>query len=233
MKVLDYIVEHSGMEINPMLISLTDFSENMEIRGIIDQDMQANKAQKIQTVAETIFPYSLYQSCNWDRHGLYAQYMKQYPRIQALHRSNANGTYFQRLIAYSHSGGVVNQLENIINSIIDPKVNRRTKYQASIFDVSQDHKEGPYQNFPCLQHITFYKSESGGLVLNAFYAMQYFYLKAYGNWLGLIKLGQFVSEHTGLEFERMNCYIGVEKLDRLTKAKAKVLISKVAEIHGA
>jgi len=230
--VLEHIVKHSGKEINPLLISITDFSEDQEIRYLLDEDMIAQKMPSIETVSETIFPLSLYRVCKRDKDALYAQYMRQYPRIQALDRGNKKGTYFQRLIAYKHAGGVVNQLDNVITSILDPDNNRRSKLQASIFDPGQDHTEGPYQKFPCLQHVTFYKSELGGLVLNGFYAVQFFYRRAYGNWLGLIELGKFVAENTGLEFERLNCYIGVEQLDHLSKGTATDLMGKIEAIQN-
>jgi thymidylate synthase len=194
--------------------------------------MRAQNMPTIETVSETIFPFSLYQLCKWDRQALYVQYMKQYPRTQVLDKGNRRGTYFQRLIAFEHSKGVKNQLEMIIESILNPDNNRRSKLQASIFDAGQDHTEGPYQKFPCLQHVTFYKSENGGLVLNGFYAVQFFYRRAYGNWLGLINLGKFVAQNTGLNFERLNCFIGIEQLDHLSKGKAKDLMNRINSIQG-
>ena len=58
--------------------------------------------------------------------------------------------------------------------------------------------------------------------------MQYLYQRAYGNWLGLINLGKFVAEETNLEFERFNCFVGVEKLDNLTKTEAGILLDKMS-----
>jgi hypothetical protein len=81
-----------------------------------------------------------------------------------------------------------------------------------------------FQGFPCLQHATFLVSENGGLVLNSFYAVQYLYRRAYGNWLGLINLGKFVANELQLNFERFNCYVGVEQLDKLKKKQAQNLL---------
>jgi len=146
-------------------------------------------------------------------------------------KRNGRGTYFERLIAYEGlAGNKVNQLEMIITSLRpDSKIKRRSKLQISIFDPRVDHTNGPYQSFPCLQHITFYKTKQGGLVLNSFYAIQYLYERAYGNWMGLINLGRFVAREAGLEFERFNCFIGVELLDELSMEEAKQLLKSMKE----
>jgi len=231
--ILEHLASHPGDEICPLVLSLTEFGESPEIRQLLDEDLHNHKLPTIQTVSETIFPQSVYQLCDFDRTKLYRQYMQNFRFIKA-DRANRKGTYFQRMIAYEDlnpdANGPVNQLEIIIDSLQDKKGIRRSKLQASIFDPTKDHTDGIYQKFPCLQHVTFYKSENGGLVLNSFYAMQYFYRRAYGNWLGLINLGKFVARESGLEFERFNCYVGVEKLDNIKKEEAVKMVKKIAEI---
>lgn len=49
--------------------------------------------------------------------------------------------------------------------------------------------------------------------LNAFYATQQLFVKAYGNWLGLWRLGAFVAHEAGLRFDRLTCFAGIEKMD--------------------
>lgn len=150
------------------------------------------------------------------------------PRFKKIDPANARGTYFERLIAYGDIKKV-NQLDIIISSLQeDAKVKRRSKLQASIFDPTIDHLPDAYQKFPCLQHVTFFKSENGGLIINSFYAIQSLYQKAYGNWLGLINLGKFVADECGLELERFNCFVGVEQLEsKLSKSEARKLLSEM------
>jgi thymidylate synthase len=229
-EILQHYCEHSQKDISPLVLTLNDFKESEHIRAVIEDDLKAHKLPPINTVAETIFPQSLYVYSNFDRIKLYEEYMTNYPRLQRIDSSNAQGTYFQRLISYETGGKKINQLEVIINSILNKNVKRRSKLQASIFDPSQDHKSGMFQNFPCLQHVTFYKTNEGGLVLNSFYAIQYFYRRAYGNWLGLINLGHFIAQETGLKFERLNCFVGVEHLDKITKKEARALLQKINEV---
>lgn len=211
-----------------MVLSLSDFEEYREVRSIVNESLLNHNKQTIETVSETIFPQSLYQVCNYDRECLYNDYLEIFPRIQAIEKKkNGKGTYFQRLIAYESGLNTINQLELIISNLLATKNKRRSKLQASIFDPSKDHTDGPYQGFPCLQHITFYETENGGLVMSSFYAVQYLFERAYGNWLGLINLGKFIANETGLDLVRFNCFIGVEKLDEISKNKAKGILKSI------
>jgi hypothetical protein len=88
--------------------------------------------------------------------------------------------------------------------------------QASIFDPGRDHVRNAQLGFPCLQQVHFVP-ENGGLAVHAFYATQQLFDKAYGNWLGLCHLGQFMACEMGLRLVRLNCYVGTEKLQRVTK----------------
>jgi thymidylate synthase len=204
-----------GHELTPFVLSLTDFDECSDFRKKLDGHLISNGHQLIDTVAGTIFPIDLYRLLKYDRNALYKQYMRNFPRIQAIApHANKGGTYFQRLIDYQNPNGEnINQLETIITSLIKGNVKRRSKLQASIFDPTRDHINGMFQGFPCMQHVTFYKAKNGGLILNSFYAMQHLYEKGYGNWLGLINLGKFVARETGLEFQQLNLFAGVEKLE--------------------
>lgn len=226
-KILQHIIDNSGNEITPLVLTLSDFEENIVIKDELNNDLGIHQLDSIDIVSETIFPQSLHLFNKSNRHELYKLYLENVlPRLKKIDKRNSAGTYFERLIAFGDSQK--NQLEIIIDSLSEnSKIKRRSKSQAAIFDPLKDHKNGVFQSFPCLQHVSFYKSENGGLIINSFYAMQYLYQRAYGNWLGLINLGKFVAQEAGLELERFNCFVGVEKLDHLTKAQAKGLINKM------
>lgn len=223
-KVLDHIIKSPGIEITPLVLTLTGFDEIAKIREVLDSDLKRNKCFSIRTVSETIFPESLYQFCEQDRHCLYEEYLNNLNRLKKIEPLNNRGTYFERLIAFDGKNKKINQLEIIITSLQSKTVKRRSKLQASIFDPDKDHTTMAYQGFPCLQHVTFYVTSDGGLILNSFYAIQYVYKKAYGNWLGLINLGKFIANELGLKFERFICYVGVEHLDDITKTGAKKIL---------
>lgn len=222
--ILRRITENSGTEISPLILTITDFNDPGNIRKCLNEHLNLHGLQSVETVSETIFPESLYEYVKYDREALYNAYRHNFPRIRKIDNGNRNGTYFERMIAFNND---INQLEIIISSLIRSTVKRRSKLQASIFDPTKDHTNKPFQGFPCLQHVTFYKSENGGLILNSFYAVQYLYRRAYGNWLKLINLGNFVAREAGLELERFNCFIGVEQLDKLNKHEAKQFLSQI------
>lgn len=228
-KTVDRILTGPGKEISPFVLSLTQFDETREVRDALDAALKKNNRASILTVSETIFPDSLYNYCDQDRHELYKMYGESFPRIRKIDPSNRNGTYFQRLIAFEGQNGPINQLEIIISSLKNPNVKRRSKLQAAIFDPSIDHTNGVFQGFPCLQHVTFAISENGGLILNGFYAIQYLYRKAYGNWLGLINLGRFIANELGIEFEKMICFVGVEHLE-INKTSARKVLATMEEL---
>lgn len=56
------------------------------------------------------------------------------------------------------------------------------------------------------------------LVVNAFYATQQIFDKAYGNYLGLAQLGAFMAHEMGMPLARLNVMVGVAKLERIAKS---------------
>lgn len=195
---------------------------------IMDTCLEANAMQSVQTVANTIFPESLWKLAKGDREALYHLYIENLPDYASMEpHKNQRGLYFARLVNYdvdprtggqiyrglSKSDPVMNQLETII-SHCKPGV-RRSMFQASIFDPLRDHSSSAQLGFPCLQHLTVVPDfRTDTLALNAFYATQQLFEKAYGNFLGLARLGTFIAGQTGLELDRVTCFVGIEKMDR-------------------
>jgi hypothetical protein len=173
-------------------------------------------------VANTIFPDSLWKLSGGDRHELYKIYLKTLPRIKALNKTrNRRGLYFERLISFDEKAQNSNQLEHIISAYNSAheahRGVRRAMLQASVFDPRRDHLSVPRLGFPCLQHITLVPN-GADLTLNAVYATQQIFEKAYGNYLGLCRLGRFMAREMDLIFSCLNCFIGVEKLDTVKKS---------------
>lgn len=224
-KVFLHIIDNPGKEISPLLITLTGFTngvpdEEQKIRDELDDSLVTNDKQKVHTVANTIFPSSLWRTAKPDRKRLFEIYLKALPRYKALARNkNRRGIYFERLIAFGSGPENGNQLEYIISQYNSRSTVRRSMLQASIFDPERDHVSNAQLPFPCLQHVSFVpQNKQKTLILNAFYATQQIFEKAYGNYLGLCRLGAFMAHEMGLTFERMNCFVGVAKLDTITKS---------------
>jgi hypothetical protein len=222
-KAFLHIIDNPGKEISPLVVSITGFNdgipnEDTDIRQSLDNCLAAEGEQTIDTVANTIFPHSLWRHSKDGRKELFERYLKIFPRIKAVElNKNKRGIYFERLIAFGSGPNDGNQLEYIISKYKDRPAVRRSMFQASIFDPGRDHVGSAQLPFPCLQHISFVPHKNN-LTMNAFYATQQVFNKAYGNYLGLCRLGNFMAHEMDLKFSRMNCFIGVAKLDNITKS---------------
>lgn len=226
-----HIIDNPGKEISPLVITLTGFTdgvadEDSAIRVALDTSLKASSKQIIHTVANTIFPASYWRISGGNRQKLFDIYIKNFSRIKTLASSkNSRGTYFGRLIAFGPGPNNGNQLEYIISQYNSRTGVRRSMFQASIFDPGQDHVSSAQLPFPCLQHVSFVP-QGNSLTINAFYATQQIYEKAYGNYLGLCRLGDFMSHEMGLTLGRMNCFVGVAKLDSIGKLDGSLISLK-------
>jgi len=210
-------IKPNKTDLTPLVVMVTEFDrgriiEDNIIRELLDSSLKDNNKQSCHTVANTIFPISLWNPRR-KRQFLYNRYMNIFPRLKKIDPKNNLGLYFERLVAYSSAFPEGNQLEHIIKTYKHRKGFRRSVLQTAIFDPKRDHTRNPYLKFPCLQHVTFAPCGDGGLAVNGFYAMQYLFERAYGNYLGLCRLGQFVAHELKLELIQMNCTIGIAELD--------------------
>ncbi|MGB3636084.1 MAG: hypothetical protein WBA39_00605 [Rivularia sp. (in: cyanobacteria)] len=244
-RVFLHIIENTGTEISPLVITLTGFNnglpyEDETIVKALDECLKEQNELEVDKVAQTIFPTSYWQLSKDNRQEFFNNYIDNIDNIKAAAKPKHSCEYFERLIAFGSGPHNGNQLEHIIyeyNSVYNSDTSkrsgvRRSMFQASIFDPERDHNGSSiYLPFPCLGHISFVPNKKDGtLVLNAFYATQKILEKAYGNYLGLCRLGHFMAGEMGLKFERMNCFVGVAKLEKVAKRDLKTLEAKVRQI---
>jgi hypothetical protein len=223
---------------SPCGLSLAETHEEPLVRALnacLDQDGH----QAVEKVAFTIFPERIWRLCGGDRHQLYREALRNLRALVAWDpRKNQRGMYFARLIGFGidHKTGASlgyeptktlaadgNQLEHIIRqckkSVQRGRKVARMQLQAAVFDPFRDLTTSGQPSFPCLQHIAFDPDvDTRGLALSAFYATQQLYVKAYGNWLGLCRLGAFVADQSGLKLTRFTCFVGVEKMDKAPRS---------------
>ena len=169
-------------------------------------DITSINQSNIETVAGTIFPESIWRRCGGDREKLRHTYLGMWPLIRKC-KQNRWGTYFKRLIAFGDEK--VDQLGAIVREWdrTDRRA-RKSALQAGIFDPYRDHRPGPYLGFPCLQQVVFHPigpRGRGGLKVVALYANQLLIEKAYGNYLGLYRLGKFMAGEMDLTLKRVTC----------------------------
>jgi hypothetical protein len=213
-------------EATPLIVAVTGFNEHGEvdeeprIRSALENLLESQEKQTIETVANTIFPRSLWNPMA-PREQLFERYLRIFPKIQRATRKNSRGTYFERMII----GGPQeheNQLEFSIASYLARTGVRRSVLQVAIFNPSRDHSSAAQLGFPCLQHVSFAPSDEG-LCVNAFYATQYMVERAYGNYLGLCRLGQFVAHEMRMPLTRLTCFTGIAECEIAKRRLAPVL----------
>jgi hypothetical protein len=183
--------------------------ETPAIRCALDNQLSAfgvfsANQSNVETVAGTIFPESIWLRCNGNREKLFKEYEKMWPLVRKCGR-NKRGTYFHRLTAFGEQK--TNQLEKIIETW-NSGIYRHSALQAGIFDPAIDHIKVPILGFPCLQQVVFRPvgtKGSGGMTVVAFYAKQLLLEKAYGNYLGLYRLGKFMAGEMGMRLTSVTC----------------------------
>ncbi|WP_022693149.1 thymidylate synthase family protein [Ponticaulis koreensis] len=223
-QALLYVLDHPGTEIAPLILSIDCVNGQYiddpsdPVYSALDAVLSTKGRPSIENVAFTIFPERYRQIVGGDRNALFDLYRRSFPRMQERKKSlNGRGLYFQRMIMYDGAPCNGNQLEWILSQYQKRTSVRRSMLQATVFDARKDHVASAQLGFPCLQHVSF-EPTTAGLVLNAFYATQQLFDKAYGNYLGLLHLGQFMAAQMGTALVRLNVMVGVAKLERITKS---------------
>jgi hypothetical protein len=218
------VLTGAGTEVSPLVLSLTGFDqdgtvgEDAPLRQALDQLLIQKGRLQVDDVAFTIFPQRLWAMTRGDRNRFFSLYRATFPRWQAMNRkANGRGLYFERMVMYGRGPCNGNQLEWILPQYGSRSGVRRSMLQATTFDPGRDHVSTAQLNFPCLQQVSFEPTDAG-LIVNAFYATQQIFDKAYGNYLGLAQLGAFMAHEMGMALARLNVMVGVAKLERITKS---------------
>lgn len=239
-KAISLILDQKGYEIQPLFVSVTMNHEgciNQEADLLIEIDnfLDSHEKYSCHTVANTIFPRSLWNPIK-DRKLLYDRFEKIYPTIKKVDSGNIKGRYFERLINYQdkkHKGKPINQLEYIISTRMDKGNPRRSAYQASILNPYIDHTHQRQSGFPCLQQVSFIpNSKKNTLSIMGYYPFQYLVDRAYGNYMGLCWLGQFMAHEMDLKFTEMTCVAGIAHLGKdinKTDKDLNSLIDRISE----
>ena len=224
------VMHAPGKEVSPLVVTITDFTdgypkENDTVRQLLDTALTQAQQRSCQTVASTIFPRSLWNP-ERDRAELFERYISIAPSLRK-HKGNSYGIYFERLIAFGPNK--INQLEHIIRTR-NAGNHRRSALQASLFDPASDHTGQRQRGFPCLQQVAFAPYGEYGLVVTGFYATQYLFERAYGNYLGLCDLGCFVAKELGLQLTQLNCMANIALPGKPNKAAYDVLMPELQQI---
>ena len=197
------------------------------IRQVLDEALDMAGAQSVDTVAETIFPASLYPDpgVDWSpdlpgeacasldaaAEALYDAYTGMLPLLRTVN-ANKSGTYFSRMISWpGKEAGGVNQLAARIKRLRGEHIAGRRTHNALDMDLAadaladQDDLRGLQVYAATDRRIRSFPClthvdltlHRGRLHATAVYRHQYLIDKAYGNLLGLSWLMQFLCQQSG------------------------------------
>lgn len=248
------LMERGGSVRHPAIVTIGPLEgaevEHQGIRKLLDDELTRCGESSCRTVANTIFPRSMWNDAlanNAD--ALYARYAKAWPGIRKC-PANRNGVYFRRLTAYCpiHPSAKtttqhkkegtnrkeVNQLQ-FITQTYQRGNHRKSALQATVLDPTRDLTHQRQKGFPCLQQIAFTPLENDRLSITGFYATQYHFEKAYGNYLGLYWLGQFMAHQLKLRLTQVVCIAAVLELGVRSKndLQALEIALKPLMTHGS
>ncbi|MBI1247128.1 thymidylate synthase [bacterium] len=231
-------------QLRPILLSVIGLSgdapsEDQIMRKALDAALLAGGKNSVRVSGLTIFPYDM-----WSRRGKpscleFSELCveKYLPRLKALDQRNRYGTYFERMMRFTgaQKGLVksVNQLDFVIGLLKRERRSRHTALQIACFDPVKDHTGQSVRGFPCLQQVAIIQDDEGKIAINAYYPSQYIFDRAYGNYLGLCHLGQFIAHESNKNLARLNCYIGQPILGDISKGNLQSLAMLVQTQNNA
>lgn len=215
-------------------------AEDPAIRAAVDGILQAARLQSVKTVANTIFPEAV-AGTSHDHLDLARRYTAMLPTLRRLSGANMWGTYFGRLVSYPGPRGPVDQLNAIITRLRSETAKAKTgtgpltaAYEAA-FDApgegdglaSQDDclatlhaqvrvpgQDSRVRAFPCLSHCSFQLDRAGTLHAMAHYRSHLMVQRAYGNYLGLGRLLDYIAGQAGLRTGELTVTAGYAALDQ-------------------
>jgi thymidylate synthase len=215
--------------VTPLVVTINGLSnrpaeEDEPIRQELEKHLRIHNHQGCHTVANTIFPKSLWNPL-LDRSILYKRYLDILPRLKQASTKNRYGLYFERLIHFEGNypnQDSVNQLEYVITTYLQG--NRRgSALQASVIDPYRDHTHARQRGFPCLQQVSFAVHNKRELCLTGYYATQYYFERAYGNFLGLCDLGWFMAQEMKLHLSQVTCIAADAQLGNIGRGEIRPL----------
>lgn len=235
---LEHLHAHNGEQLN-LITTIVDpnpVRADTQMVGILDDWLLRKGLQRVDTVANTIFPVAYLRGCA-NRQEFYDRYLERLPRLKKQPK-NKLGTYFGRLIQYPATldvrrGATFNQIEAIIRKLekqLTSNGPKRFAYQAQIFIPNRDTMST--MGFPCMSFVSFQLDAQKRLCLTAIYRNQYYFQRALGNFIGLARLQRFVAEATNLEQGSLSVLACHAKFDVGGKQARERLI-RVCREHAA
>lgn len=213
---LGAVLRAGGRGVN-VITSWQADDEIVEVRAVLDEFIASRPTPStawprwpIETVANTIFAADLYE----EDLGIdaLAEFTELYLEgFEVAKTASPGGEYCHRLVSWpGPDGEPIDQLADVaakLQRYADPDdrsyrytSNYEIAFEDPVLDLrtQMPGRNGDPYGFPCLSHISL-TVEDGVVHLTALYRNQHLVKKAYGNYLGLGRLGRALCHHAGLQ----------------------------------
>ncbi len=208
-----------------------------EVDSFIDERRRTKTGiQRISTVANTIFPQSLYV----ERLGIDAEthlYEMERRSRPVTRRRNSRGNYFERMVAWPGADGqTFNQLDQAITRLRrlrEAGHQRGNQFEVGLatpadeaiaIPVAVPGRDRQTIGFPCLSHVSL-SLQKGVIHMSALYRNHEFLERAYGNYVGLGRLLRFVAHQSGWPVGELTCVSASVTLGRFSKRSLNDLLA--------
>jgi hypothetical protein len=220
------ILATEGWEVDNLVVQIADpKSLDSEFHDKMSAFCASHSLLSPKEVAYTIFPHRQYRI-----KGSAAEVFRAYNREGGLYERIRNrrqirwGNYFRRMTHYQTSGGLVNQLQNIITAINERQRIWKAAYTILIQEPGSETiqpRGGPCLNYMAIQHRPTASNPVLGLL--CVYRHHDFVERAYGNYWGLCNLTSFLAEETHSAPGPMTCVSSHAYVGRLKTSMRSLL----------
>ena len=182
---------------------LTHDDQDNAVITIVDRFLRKHNENPIITVANTIFPQSLY-----DAHqspAFYEIYLRDFDKLSA--ETKRWGRYFERMTRHVKLDGTTyNPLNELIGRMKrqEEKGHRYSSaYELAVYDPLRDGRT--FRGGQCLSFLSFKVHPDHGLLLTAMYRNHTYVTRCLGNLIGLGRLQAYVAREVGLKLGSLTC----------------------------
>jgi thymidylate synthase len=178
----------------------------------VDNFLRAHDQYPVSSVAETIFPQSLY--LGYGAPTFYELYLRDFASFSA--QIKRWGRYFQRMVTerIDRKGRKYRLLDKIVHKLQRQNSARspfRAAYELPLYDPDLDRNR--FRDAPCLSYLSFKRHPDKALLLTAVYRNHTYITRCLGNLIGLGRLQAFVAKQAGLKLGSLTCISTHAELD--------------------
>jgi len=227
-RLVDGALRHEAYNVVIDVVDPTINTTRAQLGVAIVDDFLRARGKSVETVANTIFPASLYH-----RHGAPTFFdvfrTKVLPKVRRSERWS--GYYFERMIDFPvPTGEPPNQLWDIVERIRNDQVRALNKFELSLFDPVRDVDNSPYGG-QCLSFMSFkiVPATVRTLTLTAMYRNHFYIEKLLGNLIGLGRLMAFVARETGLQVGALTVISTHAEIDQPNRARRSEIMAMLAQ----